>query len=113
MQNSDTFNLNTITLGERIRHVREKAGLSQEELAHKLKLGQRAISEIENGKRRVGVTELVEISVLTDVSILYLLDGEHDTDDLDHLLITHFHKIPSTEKRKAIIEVVRILADAI
>lgn len=49
-------------LGNRIKRLREKADLSQEELADKINLTQTSISLIETGKRGVSMTTLQRIS---------------------------------------------------
>lgn len=67
--------------GPRIRLLREKAGLSQEQLMAKLQLlGMDAergvIKRIENGDRAVSDLELRLLSQIFHVSYQYLIDGE-------------------------------------
>lgn len=51
-----------VALGKRIKRLRERADLSQEELAVKIKLTQTSISLIETGKRGVSMTTLQRIA---------------------------------------------------
>lgn len=67
--------------GPRLRALREKAGLSQEELMAKLQLmGMDAergvIKRIENGSRAVSDLELQLMARYFQVSYEYLIDGE-------------------------------------
>lgn len=64
--------------GERVRETRERAGLSQEQLAAKIQLAglsmtQKGISRIETGERVVADYELVYLAEALEVSIYYLL----------------------------------------
>lgn len=52
-------------LGERLREVRRHLGLEQEEVAACLEIPRRALSDIENGRRRVGATGLSRLAGLT------------------------------------------------
>lgn len=65
--------------GEKIKELREAAGLSQEQLAAKiqlagLNLNQKAISRIETGERVVPDFELLFFSEVLEVPIDKLLD---------------------------------------
>lgn len=69
--------------GERIRSAREKAGLSQEQLAAKIQLAghaltQKAVSRIENGERIVPDFEVPLFASALGVSALWLLGIEED-----------------------------------
>lgn len=64
--------------GERVRHARERAGLSQEQLAVRLQLDglgltQKAISRMETGERVVADYELVYLARALEVGVLELL----------------------------------------
>ena len=51
-------------LAERLRQAREYLGLSQEEVAQQVGLSRPAISQIENGNRRVDAIELTKFAKL-------------------------------------------------
>jgi len=50
-------------LGKRIKDLRKKAGLSQEELAEKAKLDLTSISEIESGLRNPSIKTINKIAL--------------------------------------------------
>ena len=67
--------------GERIRIAREKAGLTQNDLAARLQiegvqLNQKAISRIETGERVVADYELIYLAKALKVTPSWLLSGE-------------------------------------
>lgn len=59
-------------LGERLRDARKYLGLKQEEVASYLKLPRTALTDIENGQRRVEVIELTRLARLYRQSVAYL-----------------------------------------
>ena len=60
-------------IGNRIKELREREEMSQEELAGLLGIPRPAVSEIEKGRRRVSSDELVKLSKAFRVSVDYLL----------------------------------------
>jgi transcriptional regulator with XRE-family HTH domain len=64
-------------LGEQIRRVRERAALSQAELAERLRppVTRAAIANIENAKQRVLVHMLVDMAAALGVAVSDLLPG--------------------------------------
>ncbi len=64
-------------IGKKIREAREAAGLSQKDLAEKLKYeSSTAVSYIESGDRKVSVVDLDTIARLLDKDIRYFLGQE-------------------------------------
>jgi transcriptional regulator with XRE-family HTH domain len=63
-------------LGERLREAREYLGLSQEEVAQHLGLPRPAVSQIENGNRRVEAIELARLAKLYQRSVSYFTGDE-------------------------------------
>lgn len=61
-------------LGERIRKLRKRAGLSQEELAVKAKLDLTSVSEIESGLRNPSVKTIHKIALVLKIPISNLLE---------------------------------------
>lgn len=57
---------------ERLRSLREKAGLSQKEMANKLKIGRTTYVKYETGDSKP-VRKLTEIAAIFNVSVDYLL----------------------------------------
>lgn len=66
------------TLGERVRELRERQKLTQNELVERAKLSKGFLSDIENNKRKVGSEYLLKIANALGVSVDYLLTGEED-----------------------------------
>lgn len=98
-------------LGHRIRKAREKAGFKQTELAEKLGTDQRTISRLENGAYRIDALELSTLAQILNVSVFYFFEDELLPTDLDHVLLTAFHRLPNEKMKRSIIEVVRILSE--
>lgn len=71
-------------LGTRIRHYREKAKLTQEELGANINKDSSVISKIESGNRRVAVSEIKAIADALGVSLIELLDEEKENTGTDN-----------------------------
>ena len=63
-------------LGARLREAREYLGMKQEEVAQHLGLQRTAVSEIENGRRRVGAIELKKLARLYQRPGAWFTGGE-------------------------------------
>jgi transcriptional regulator with XRE-family HTH domain len=65
-------------LGEKVKFLREKAGLSQQELAQKIDVSRPTVSQIESGVRKLNPDELLSIARLFNISvdILFNIDKE-------------------------------------
>jgi transcriptional regulator with XRE-family HTH domain len=63
-------------LAARLRDAREAAGLSQEDVAQRLGLPRPAISQIENGHRRVEALELARLAKLYARPLSFFADEE-------------------------------------
>lgn len=66
-------------LGDRIREAREKAGLTQEELARKLRVSARTVIRLEKGEtQRIDVKQLREIASSCGVPLSFLVKGKEE-----------------------------------
>ena len=65
-------------IGNRIKEMRERKGLSQEDLAKKLEISRVTVSQIENGKRKICTEELIALARTFNVSTDILLNLEKD-----------------------------------
>ncbi|EPR17731.1 hypothetical protein M527_15470 [Sphingobium indicum IP26] len=63
-------------LGERLREARKYLGLTQEEVATYLKIPRTALTDIENGQRRVEAIELTRLARLYRQSVGYFTGEE-------------------------------------
>lgn len=61
-------------IGHRVKILRERAGMSQEALARRMKLPRPAISQIESGARKIAADELLKFSQIFHVPVDDLLN---------------------------------------
>lgn len=113
MQIQNDQEVNQAELGQRIRATRERVGMSQEQLADAVERDQKAISEYENGKRKLAATELAVFARVLGVPISYFYEGEYHIDELDQLLLQEFRSLPTTQDKQAAIQIVRIISTTI
>lgn len=103
------MSLNSKQLGLRIRQAREHLRMSQEDLAAAVSKDQKAISEYENGRRKLAVTDLPALAVVLRVPVSYFFEETPHSPDLDEAMLHYFHQLPSPADQQALIEVLRIL----
>lgn len=63
-----------IKLGQRIKELRQRLGISQQKLAQLLGVSRPTISQIENGERKVSADELIKLSEIFNLPVEGLLD---------------------------------------
>lgn len=68
--------INPQILGDKIKLLREEAGLNQEELAKKIGIGRVAISQVEQGHRGIEFLELAKIAEVFNLKTDYFLLDE-------------------------------------
>jgi len=113
MQILDKTLLNPQLFGARIRQAREMRGLSQEEFAALISRDQRAVSEYEQGKRRLSAVDIPKLAKALNVPIIYFYEGEVGLNDLDRALLDEFHRLPTPEARQSAISILREFSQAI
>lgn len=64
------------SVGDRIREIRQKRGLTQDQLASKTGLSKGFLSDVENSKTDIGSNSILKIADALGASIDYLLRGE-------------------------------------
>lgn len=64
------------TIGKRIRFAREKANLTQEELAHEIGISAQSIARLEDDRISPKCDTLLRISKVLDSPVMYLILGE-------------------------------------
>ena len=67
--------MNTESLGDRVKKARKHAGLTQAQLAKRVKTSQGAISDIENGRNKES-SSLFDIAKITGVSADWLINNQ-------------------------------------
>ena len=65
-------------IGKRIKQAREKAGLSQEELSKKLKIGKRTLIDYEKGVSEPKPSTLLKIAEICNTDAGWLLTGKNN-----------------------------------
>ncbi len=63
-------------VGERIKHIREERNFSQQFLATKLNISQKAYSKIETGETRLSVDNLLKIAEVLETSLNNILETD-------------------------------------
>ncbi len=63
------------TIGLNIREARKEAGLTQEQIAEKLKMSQLHFGRLERGERPASLEQLAQIALTLNVSLASLLNG--------------------------------------
>jgi transcriptional regulator with XRE-family HTH domain len=67
------------TTGDRIREIRERRGMNQDQLADAANISKGFLSDVENNKRNISSENLLKIANVLGASIDYLLRGETKT----------------------------------
>ena len=102
-------------VGQRIRELRQKQGLLQDELARKSGLSSSALSNFEQGRRRTSLDCLKKISRALGISISDLIPDSRlrrplaETKEEERLLI-HWRKIGNSEIQDKLLEVIELFA---
>lgn len=106
--------LNYIAIGQRVRSVRTKRKLSQEQLAHKVELTPAHISHIENGLTKVSLPSLVAIAnalkVTADELLYDNIEVARDSYDKDFKDLV---KDCSAQEKKIILEAAQSLKNVL
>ncbi len=105
--------LDSKTLGSRIRLARENLRLSQEELAIAVSKDQHAISQYENGSRKLSVVDLPAFADALKVPLVYFFEGETILEDFDATILDLLHRLPTVEAKQAAINLLRALHEAL
>jgi transcriptional regulator with XRE-family HTH domain len=64
------------TIGDRVREIREKLKMTQDQLADAAKVSKGFLSDVENSKRNVSSEYLLKIANALGASVDYLLQGQ-------------------------------------
>ena len=75
-----------IKLAESIRTFRKERGLTQEQLAEKIKVSGRTVSRWETGSNMPDISLLAELADFYDVSIPEIIDGERKSEQMNEEL---------------------------
>ena len=109
-------------VGERIRTRRTELGLTQEELAQRLKISYQQIQKYETGANRISAGRLYEISQQLDVDVSYFFDAfqaDAASTNLPHGgrnraaidLVRNFQDITDENLRSAVANLLKAMKD--
>lgn len=93
-------------LGKRIRYLRKKRKLSQEEVAHRAGTTQSYLGKIERGSAAVGIGLLVQIAAALDTDIAEFFHKHEPSDELLESTICDMVKQATTSERRLIFKLV-------
>jgi len=86
--------------GLRIKKLRKKKELTQEQLANKLNISTSNLGKLERGLQGLSIDLLIEISIFFDVSLDYILLGrELQTDKLKRQIHTMLEQLIELEQK--------------
>lgn len=86
--------------GLRIKKLRKKKELTQEQLANKLNISTSNLGKLERGLQGLSIDLLIEISIFFDVSLDYILLGrELQTDKLKRQIQTMLEQLIELEQK--------------
>ncbi|MGI5855927.1 MAG: helix-turn-helix domain-containing protein [Candidatus Merdivicinus sp.] len=105
-----------MTISEKIREARSKAGLTQQQLADKLGVSQQYIANYESGKHYPKIQTLQKIADALEVSMadllgLYSAAADCEASDLERLIELLFEFVERVVKKGATPEEVKILPE--
>ena len=93
-----------------IKTKRKEKGLTQEELAHKINVTEKAISRWETGRGTPDISLLVPLSEELGVSVLEILKGKEDKKDEKNILeIVNYIDQTKKKKNKNVIPIITIV----
>ena len=92
--------MNRIALGLKIRDLREKKRLTQNQLAEKINMSDNGLSNIEGGKANPHFDTIAAIADALDVSLDYFISDDPDNDKQ-----LYIHEITEKLKKLDLIEI--------
>ncbi len=101
--------INYKKLGERVRKERKKHRITQEELAESAGISSQYLSEVENGKKPVSLTVLVEITKTLRYSLDELIFGDCFYGNAEMHVVSQILKECSDYERAVIIKIIKAL----
>ena len=97
------------TMGSRIRKMRLKQGMTQEQLAEALYSKKVTISAYENDRIDIKSSVVIELARILECSVSYLMEEEIIVEDCEELL--HIYKrLQNDEVRKIAVDQLKVLA---
>ena len=99
-------------LGERIRALREKRSLTQEQLAEKADISVKHISNIERGTVKVSLQYMTAVANALEIPVKDFLEADHQRSS-EELLVAIHRMLPhlSQEETRVVYRMLKIFTD--
>lgn len=105
--------ISSADIGKKIKLYRQKAGLTQENLAEILEVTFQQVQNYENGKTRLNTDKLQKLCNALNISESHLLsdvsEQQYQLSPSESILIDTFRSIKSEEKKECVIILVEAL----
>ena len=102
------MNQTCMALGKRIRKLREKAGLTQEQLAEKAELSLKHLGELERGRGNPSLSSIEHLARALGLPFVEICDCEHERLSVTQLR-TELHRLIDTANDEQCRQAYRIL----
>lgn len=109
-----TIRINSIQIGSKIRLMRKRAGLTQEQLAELLDLTPQQIQKYEAGSNKINTDRLQEIAYLlkVPVQLFFLPDNVETAEKDEELMLLHaYRSIPNRQLQEALLHLALTAAE--
>ncbi|RZJ69586.1 MAG: XRE family transcriptional regulator [Flavobacterium sp.] len=64
-----------LSVGQRIRELRNQKGISQEALANKAEIDRTYVTDVENGRRNISIQNLEKLIIALEISLKDFFDS--------------------------------------
>lgn len=107
------INWSSMSIGEKIKHLRKSMGFSQGELARQSGLAQSSISYIESGGKKPNIETITILAKTLDLPVSYLLDNQQLDETLPPKLaeLIRIVSLLSDERAELVLKVAKGLLD--
>ena len=111
--NSTKKNVSRAAIASRLRIARERAGLSQNQVANIFGWHRPTVSEIEAGRRRVAAEEMVALAELYGVNIPWIVGAEENSETQDDRITLAARELGKLKENdlERVLELVRSLKE--
>jgi transcriptional regulator with XRE-family HTH domain len=102
--------IDKILFGKRLRELREKRGMTQEELSNLLDIEWQHVSRLENGKNLPSCSILISLANVFDMDIREFVDYEHLNPEINvDESINKLLSLATNEQKKVIFRIIRAI----
>ena len=99
-------------MGKRIEKLREKSGLTREEVAEKAGISTKFLYEVERGKKGISAQTLLKLAQVLNASCDYILTGEEKVEKKNMYVCSKWNKL-GKKKQKKVLEIINLIYELI